>query len=165
MPKPLSPSRSKQNEINQNNLVVARTGGVCIEHRYEKTIDPEVDKCSECGMKILTPVQSSPSNNLKEEEKLVIFGWIVTILGIPTLADHTKYNELTDTLYKLAQDWRKKERNTVLNAVLDAPEMQDENPHWGACNNKQPSYECVCGKESKNELRSQLRSFMEGLKK
>lgn len=37
----------------------------------------------------------------EDDFKLLIFGWIVTILGIPENADPTKYNELTDRLYDL----------------------------------------------------------------
>jgi hypothetical protein len=41
-------------------------------------------------------------NSLREEDfKLIIFGWITTVLGIPEKADPTKYNELTDRLYDL----------------------------------------------------------------
>ncbi len=36
-----------------------------------------------------------------EQEKLIIFGWITTILGIPPKGDPTKYNELTDKLQSL----------------------------------------------------------------
>lgn len=36
-----------------------------------------------------------------EDEKLVIFGWIVTVLGLPENADPTKYNELTDRIFSL----------------------------------------------------------------
>lgn len=36
-----------------------------------------------------------------EDTKLIIFGWIVTILGVPEKGDPTKYNELTDRLYAL----------------------------------------------------------------
>lgn len=40
-------------------------------------------------------------SNTIEDEKLVIFGWITTVLGLPDKADPTKYNELTDKLYQL----------------------------------------------------------------
>jgi hypothetical protein len=44
---------SKVDEVNQNNLVVAGVGGICEQHDYQPTTDPEVAKCSECGMKML----------------------------------------------------------------------------------------------------------------
>jgi len=37
----------------------------------------------------------------KEDTKLLIFGWITTILGIPKDANPDNYNELTDRLYEL----------------------------------------------------------------
>lgn len=37
----------------------------------------------------------------KEDFKLVIFGWIVTVLGIPKEGKPDKYNELTDKIYDL----------------------------------------------------------------
>lgn len=43
----------------------------------------------------------TPRDKEQEDYKLVIFGWIVTILGIPKDADPTKYNELADRLYEL----------------------------------------------------------------
>lgn len=44
---------SKSDEVNQNNLTIARVGNLCSEHSLESTSDPEVDRCMECGIKVL----------------------------------------------------------------------------------------------------------------
>jgi hypothetical protein len=54
---------------------------------------------------------TTPPNVLLEDEKLIIFGWIETILGFPKDADPTKYNELTDKIYDLILDGKIEEAN------------------------------------------------------
>ena len=41
----------------------------------------------------------------------------------------------------------------------------DENTHWGACNNHgdKSNYKCVCGKEDRNKLRASLRASLPSL--
>jgi len=41
-----------------------------------------------------------------EDEKLLIFGWITTILDLPKDGNPDKYNELTDRLHELLKSWR-----------------------------------------------------------
>lgn len=49
-----------------------------------------------------TNVPNTPQDN-EADEKLIIFGWIMTVFGLPENGDPTKYNELTDKLYDLLQ--------------------------------------------------------------
>lgn len=43
----------------------------------------------------------TPIDTSQDDFKLVIFGWITTVLGIPKDGDPKEYNELTDRLYDL----------------------------------------------------------------
>lgn len=51
------------------------------------------------------------TNKEIDDEKLIIFGWITTILGIPKDANPDKYNELTDKIYSMLLSARKEEHN------------------------------------------------------
>lgn len=62
--------------------------------------------CESCGMGYETYLnlgQKCRNWAKAEDEKLVIFGWIVTILGIPEKANPTQYNQLTDKLYEIME--------------------------------------------------------------
>lgn len=52
-----------------------------------------------------------------EDEKLILFGWVTTVLGLPT--DPTKYNELADKLYEYINTWYFS-KETVIDALDSA---------------------------------------------
>lgn len=87
---------------------------------------------------------TQPTNSSEEDEKLLIFGWICAVFGLPTDTDPTKYNELADKIYDYIQAWYLS-KQSVIDAI-----GEDEyvgNPH----------HERFVGASWSNELRKEIR--------
>jgi hypothetical protein len=64
---------------------------------------------------------------MEEDEKLLIFGWITTVLGLPKNADPTNYNKLTDKIYELK---KRDEEAARIKGIIEALEGVSQR-HYG----------------------------------
>lgn len=72
-----------------------------------------------------------------------------------------------DDIFRIdaGRTWEVEKAKQQIKALMLELIGEDENTHWGACNNHgdKSNYKCVCGKESRNKLRAELRQKVEAL--
>jgi hypothetical protein len=64
------------------------------------------------------PVTDNQTPESGEQDKLLIFGWITTVLGLPENGDPTQYNKLTDKLYELRTTATQASNKALLSHLL-----------------------------------------------